>query len=93
MRERHSSHDIPTACYRRGVAHEGTRMPRQRQHALRYCSRSEIGHPRDAIIKVTACASCGSDLHIDDGVIPSMPHGDILGHETMGEAVELGSET
>jgi threonine dehydrogenase-like Zn-dependent dehydrogenase len=52
-----------------------------------------IEHPRDAIIKVTACAICGSDLHIYDGVIPSMQHGDVLGHETMGEIVELGSET
>src|SRR5690348_8759023 len=53
----------------------------------------KIEHPRDAIVKVTACAICGSDLHIYDGVIPSMQHGDILGHETMGEVVELGSET
>jgi threonine dehydrogenase-like Zn-dependent dehydrogenase len=53
----------------------------------------KIEHPRDAIIKVTACAICGSDLHIYDGVIPSMQHGDVLGHETMGEVVELGSET
>ena len=51
-----------------------------------------IEHPRDAIIKVTACAICGSDLHIYDGVIPSMHHGDVLGHETMGEVVEVGAE-
>jgi threonine dehydrogenase-like Zn-dependent dehydrogenase len=51
-----------------------------------------IEHPRDAIIKVTACAICGSDLHIFDGVIPAMKHGDVLGHETMGEVVEVGSE-
>lgn len=51
-----------------------------------------IEHPRDAIIKVTACAICGSDLHIFDGVIPEMRHGDILGHETMGEVVEVGAE-
>jgi len=50
-----------------------------------------IEHPRDAIIKVTACAICGSDLHIFDGVIPGMKHGDVLGHETMGEVVEVGS--
>jgi hypothetical protein len=43
-----------------------------------------IEHPRDAIIKVTACAICGSDLHIYDGVIPGMEKGDVLGHETMG---------
>src|SRR6195952_3559749 len=50
-----------------------------------------IEHPRDAIIKVTACAICGSDLHIYDGVIPSMQRGDVLGHETMGEVVEVGA--
>jgi threonine dehydrogenase-like Zn-dependent dehydrogenase len=51
-----------------------------------------IEHPRDAIIKVTSCAICGSDLHIFDGVIPGMESGDVLGHETMGEVVEVGSE-
>jgi len=50
----------------------------------------KIEDARDAIIKVTACAICGSDLHIFDGVIPSMKKGDILGHETMGEVVEVG---
>lgn len=50
-----------------------------------------IEHPRDAIIKVTACAICGSDLHIFDGVIPQMKSGDVIGHETMGEVVEVGS--
>jgi threonine dehydrogenase-like Zn-dependent dehydrogenase len=45
---------------------------------------------RDAIIKVSAAAICGSDLHIYDGIIPSMKSGDILGHETMGEVVDLG---
>ena len=50
-----------------------------------------IEHPRDAIMKVTACAICGSDLHIYDGVIPSMQHGNVLGHETMCEVVETGS--
>ena len=51
-----------------------------------------IEHPRDAIIKVTACAICGSDLHIYDGVIPSMKSGDVIGHETMGEVVDVGSD-
>lgn len=50
-----------------------------------------VEDPRDAIIKVTACAICGSDLHIYDGVIPSMEKGDVIGHETMGEVVEVGS--
>lgn len=52
----------------------------------------KIEHPRDAIIKVTSCAICGSDLHIFDGVIPEMESGDVLGHETMGEVVEVGPE-
>lgn len=52
----------------------------------------QILNPRDAIIKVTSTAICGSDLHLYDGFIPSMQSGDILGHEFMGEVVELGSE-
>jgi threonine dehydrogenase-like Zn-dependent dehydrogenase len=52
----------------------------------------KIEHPRDAVIKVTACAICGSDLHIYGGIIPSMKSGDVLGHENMGEVVEVGSE-
>jgi len=49
-----------------------------------------IEDPRDAIVKVTACAICGSDLHLYDGVMPEMHKGDVLGHETMGEVVEVG---
>ncbi len=50
-----------------------------------------IEDPRDVVIKVTACAICGSDLHLFDGVMPSMEHGDVLGHETMGEVVDVGA--
>lgn len=53
----------------------------------------EIVNPRDAIIKITSTAICGSDLHLYDGVIPAMKPGDILGHEFMGEVVETGSES
>ena len=53
----------------------------------------KIEHPRDAIIKVTSCAICGSDLHLYDGYMPTMKSGDVLGHETMGEVVEVGSDT
>ncbi len=49
-----------------------------------------IVDPRDAIVKVTLTAICGSDLHIYDGFIPSMEPGDIIGHEFMGEIVALG---
>ena len=51
-----------------------------------------LENPRDAIIKVTACAICGSDLHLYDGLMPGMMPGDVMGHETMGEVVEVGSE-
>jgi len=50
----------------------------------------EILNPRDAIIKVTSTAICGSDLHLLDGFIPTMMPGDILGHEFMGEVMEVG---
>jgi threonine dehydrogenase-like Zn-dependent dehydrogenase len=52
----------------------------------------EILNPRDAIIKVTSTAICGSDLHLYNGFIPTMQSGDILGHEFMGEVVERGSQ-
>ena len=47
-------------------------------------------NPRDAIVRVTSTAICGSDLHLYDGVIPTMSTGDILGHEFMGVVVEVG---
>src|SRR4051794_25268503 len=50
-----------------------------------------ILNPRDAIIRITSTAICGSDLHIYGGFIPAMERGDILGHEFMGEVVEVGS--
>ena len=53
----------------------------------------EIVNPRDAIIRVTSTAICGSDLHLYDGYIPTMRAGDILGHEFMGEVVERGADS
>jgi threonine dehydrogenase-like Zn-dependent dehydrogenase len=50
----------------------------------------QILNPRDAILRVTSTAICGSDLHIYGGYIPAMMEGDILGHEFMGEVVEIG---
>jgi threonine dehydrogenase-like Zn-dependent dehydrogenase len=50
----------------------------------------EILNPRDAIVKITATAICGSDLHLYNGFMPTMREGDILGHEFMGEVVEVG---
>ncbi|TCR65956.1 alcohol dehydrogenase-like protein [Rhizobium sp. BK376] len=59
--------------------------------------REEVDDPiiqdgRDAIIKVTSCAICGSDLHLYGGFVPGMHAGDVMGHETMGEVVEVGRD-
>lgn len=51
----------------------------------------QILNPRDAIVKITSTCICGSDLHLYDGFNPTMKPGDVLGHEFMGEIVELGS--
>ncbi len=51
-----------------------------------------ILNPRDAIVRITSTAICGSDLHIYGGYIPGMLPGDIIGHEFMGEVVEVGPE-
>jgi len=50
----------------------------------------KIEDPRDVIVKITATAICGSDLHLYNGVMPTMKPGDVVGHEPMGEIVELG---
>ncbi len=52
----------------------------------------KIEHPRDAIIRITASGICGSDLHLLNGFVPTMESGDILGHEPMGEVVEVGKD-
>ncbi len=52
----------------------------------------KILNRRDAIVKITSTAICGSDLHLYNGFIPTMEKGDILGHEFMGEVMEVGSE-
>jgi threonine dehydrogenase-like Zn-dependent dehydrogenase len=51
-----------------------------------------ILNPRDAIVRITRTAICGSDLHLYDGYIPTMEPGDVLGHEFMGEVMETGPE-
>jgi threonine dehydrogenase-like Zn-dependent dehydrogenase len=51
-----------------------------------------IEDPKDAIIRITSTCICGSDLHLMDGFVPSMMKGDVLGHEPMGEVVEVGPE-
>ena len=52
----------------------------------------KILNPHDAIVRVSLTAICGSDLHLFDNFIPTMEKGDILGHEFMGEVVEVGRE-
>ncbi len=50
----------------------------------------KILNPRDAIVRITSTAICGSDLHLYDGYVPTLEQGDIMGHEFMGEVVEVG---
>lgn len=52
----------------------------------------EIVNPKDVILRITMSTTCGSDLHFIDGFVPSMREGDIIGHEFMGEVVEVGRE-
>ena len=52
----------------------------------------KILNDKDAIVRITSTAICGSDLHLLDGYIPTMQAGDILGHEFMGEVVEVGKD-
>ena len=52
----------------------------------------QILNERDAIVRITSTAICGSDLHLYNGFVPSMESGDILGHEFMGEIVEVGKQ-
>jgi threonine dehydrogenase-like Zn-dependent dehydrogenase len=51
----------------------------------------KIEHPRDAIVRITSTAICGSDLHLYNDLIKTMKRGDVLGHKPIGEVVELGS--
>src|SRR5579875_237379 len=51
-----------------------------------------ILNPRDAIVRITTTCICGSDLHLYDGYVPTMQQGDIMGHEFMGEVVEVGPD-
>ena len=52
----------------------------------------KILNSRDAIVKISSTAICGSDLHLYNGYMPTMEKGDILGHEFMGEVVEVGKD-
>ena len=50
----------------------------------------QILNQRDAIVRITSTAICGSDLHLYNGFVPTMESGDVLGHEFMGEVMEVG---
>ncbi len=52
----------------------------------------KIEQPGDVVLRITSTAICGSDLHLYDGVVATLERGDILGHEFMGEVIEVGSE-
>ena len=67
-------------------------LVRKHQIAVEEVPDPKILNPRDAIVKITSTAICGSDLHLYNGFIPTMEKGDILGHEFMGEVVEVGPE-
>src|SRR4051795_13667585 len=51
---------------------------------------AKVEDPKDAVVRITSTAICGSDLHLYDGYMPTMKRGDILGHEVVGEGVETG---
>ena len=53
----------------------------------------QIVNPHDAILKVRLTTTCGSDLHLLGGYVPTMREGDVIGHEYMGEVVEVGPQT
>jgi threonine dehydrogenase-like Zn-dependent dehydrogenase len=63
----------------------------KRQISVENVPDPQILNPRDAIVRITSTAICGSDLHLYNGFVPTMQKGDILGHEFMGEVIELGS--
>ncbi len=69
----------------RALCYEGTTNV-----AVKQVPDPEILSPGDCIVRVTSTAICGSDLHLYDGYVPGMKKGDILGHEFMGEIVEVG---
>jgi threonine dehydrogenase-like Zn-dependent dehydrogenase len=62
----------------------------KKQVGVEHVPEPTILNPRDAIVRITTTAICGSDLHLYNGLVPTMQSGDILGHEFMGEVVEVG---
>ena len=71
--------------------HEGRRLPRGRGHPPRHVTEPKIEKPTDAIVRLTASAICGTDLHMVRGTMPGMKPGTILGHEGVGVIEEVGT--
>jgi len=71
-------------------SNESKLLGRQKKVKVEEVPDPKILNSRDAIIKITSTAICGSDLHLFNGFVPTMEKGDILGHEFMGEVVETG---
>src|SRR4051794_23137374 len=85
----------PPAATRRTTARGGPAMKAtcwmgRNEVEVQHVSDPKILNDRDAIVRITSTAICGSDLHLVDGYVPTMKRGDVMGHEFMGEIVEKG---
>ena len=65
---------------------------RMKNVEVRQVDDPKIENDDDIVVRVTSTAICGSDLHLIHGMVPNMPKGFVLGHETMGEVVEAGKD-
>ena len=79
-----------TARSMKETSHESELLDGKEEGAGRGRARPQILNARDAIVRMTSTAICGSDLHLYNGFVPTMEKGDVLGHEFMGEVVEVG---
>src|ERR1051326_4878849 len=83
---------LPNRTAERGATHmKATCWMGRKKVEVRDVPDPKILNKQDAIVRVTSTAICGSDLHLYNGFIPFMEPGDILGHEFMGEVMEVGS--
>ena len=85
-----AARDEAVSTRSRGRSDEGQLLDGKHSLSVEDVPDPEILNPRDAIVRITSTAICGSDLHLYNGFIPTMEKGDILGHEFMGEVVEVG---
>ena len=87
-RAKESLTDIETP---EGGPHESSLLDGHRKMTVENVPDPKILNPRDAIVRITSTGICGSDLHLYNGLMPTMEPGDIIGHEFMGEVVEIGA--